>query len=78
MKECAAQCVLVCIGCTAEGEVVRSVGIDGTGCLQIKRTVRQCDVDRSVAGRVAERKRDGWVQILQLLVDCVVDEIHVS
>ena len=78
MKECAAQLVLVRIGCASEGEVIRSVGIDGIGCLQVKRAVRQCDVDRLVRGRVAERKSDGWVQILQLLVDCVVDEIHVG
>ena len=77
MEECAAEGVLAGVCGTAEGEVVHAVLVDGVRCLQVKCTVWQCDVDGVVCGRVAESEYYGWVQVLELLVDGIVDKIHV-
>lgn len=76
MEECATQYILVRVGGTAEGEVIRPVRIDGIGCLQVEGTIRQCYIDRLICGRVPQGEGDRWVQILQLLMNGVVDEVH--
>ena len=75
LEEGATEDVVGWVGCAAEGEVVRPVWVDGVGCLQVECTVWQGDVDGMVCGGVADYESDGWVQVLQLLVDDVVDEI---
>ena len=79
LKKCPSKSVLRIICGTSKRKISRGIVVDGVGRLKVESRIWKLNGNgRATRERIAERESHRGVEILQLIVHCIVDQIHVS